>query len=393
MHADHIPVKKKIINYNTLFDRAALPAKNLRVSVIVPARDEAKTIRKTLNALRLQTDDQGAPLNPQLYEVLLLVNNCNDQTYEIGRQYQQKYPAFRLYLAMVQLPPEKANIGFVRRLLMDEAYRRLTENIENEGIIASTDGDTEVDCCWVFHIMKEIDKGCHAVGGRILTHKNQSLSRLFHLRDVAYRSLLAQAEALLDPEDHDPWPRHYQYFGASMAVTCATYHQVGRLPQVPYLEDNAFHQALQRMDIRIRKTPAVKAYTSTRLTGRVDVGFSEQLKKWSCYDKHGYTQEAEQAQAWLIKFKNKHLLRQCWKSFQNNGFYNEKVLYSVAESLFLNPEFLQKEITDNSYFGCLWENVCKEIGEGRWGKKWELVHISEAIAELRSFVNNFSSNN
>ncbi|RYE05117.1 MAG: glycosyltransferase, partial [Sphingobacteriaceae bacterium] len=291
MEADYLQVKKSNLTYDTLFNQAAVPSETLRVSVIVPARDEAHHIYKTLDALRLQTNENGKPLNAQLYEVLVLVNNCTDNTFETVQKYQLKHPDFPLYAAKVQLPPQKANIGFVRRLLMDEAYKRLCLNADNEGIIASTDGDTQVDKCWVFHIMQEIAKGCHAVGGRILTHKDESISRLFHLRDVTYRSLLAQAEALLDPEEHDPWPRHYQYFGASMAVTCAIYQQVGRLPQVPFLEDNAFHQALQRMDVRIRKTPAVKAYTSTRHSGRVEVGFSEQLKKWSCYDAHGFKQE------------------------------------------------------------------------------------------------------
>lgn len=387
MQADFSTVKTVPFNYYTLFDQAAAPSKILKVSVIVPAQDEAQNIKKTLDALRLQTDDQGTFLNPQLYEVLLLVNNSCDQTFEIVKFYQQQFPAFPLHLANVQLPPEKANIGFVRRLLMDEAYQRLCLNTDNEGIIASTDGDTQVDCCWIFHIMKEISNGCHAVGGRILTHKNKSISRLFHLRDVAYRSLLAQAEAILDPEEHDPWPRHYQYFGASMAVTCAIYQQVGRLPQVPFLEDSAFHQALQRMDVRIRKTPAVKVYTSTRMNGRVEIGFSEQLKKWSVYDEHGYKQEVEPAQACLIEFKSKNLLRQCWNSYQNNGFYCEKMLKAVAENLFLNLEYLHQEITDNLYFGQVWENVRKKLGEEKWSKSWELVHISEAILALRNFVN------
>ncbi len=390
MQADYIQVKKSNQNYNTLFDQAAIPSRDLKVSVIVPARDEARNIRKTLDALRLQTDDNGTHINPKLYEVLLLVNNCSDHTFEIGQNYQQKYPDFQLHIAKVELPPKKANIGFVRRLLMDEAHRRLTTNLQDEGIIASTDGDTQVDSCWIFYIMKEIANGCSAVGGRILTRSNRNLSRIYHLRDVAYRSLLAQAEALLDPEDHDPWPRHFQYFGASMAVTCTTYQMVGRLPQVPHLEDNAFHRALQQMDIRIRKTPAVKAYTSTRLTGRVAVGFSEQLKKWSGYIKNGHTQEVEPVAAWLTKFRCKRMLRECRDQYLQHGFYSQQLLETVAQDLLLNPKWLHKALIGNAYFGLLWENVRQKFGSGKWGKKWELVDINQAINELRSFVNSYS---
>lgn len=393
MQTEYIEDKQYASNYNRIFNHAVSPSGFLKVSVIVPARNEARNIRKTLDALRVQTDTNGNPLNPQIYEVLLLVNNCTDQTFTIAQNYQKKYPDFCLHIAEIQLPPQKANIGFVRRLLMDTAYRRLTTYGNGESIIASTDGDTQVDSCWLYHIMQEITNGCDAVGGRILTRSKKTIARIYHLRDVAYRSLLARVEAIMDPETHDPWPRHFQYFGASMAVTCAVYQQVGRLPQVPFLEDNAFHQALQRMDVRIRKTPAVKAYTSTRMSGRVEVGFSEQLRKWSGYTKNGFTQEVEQAEAWLIKFKSKQVLRQCREEYLINGFYNREALENVAKTLLINPNWLHKVLTTTLYFGHLWEKVRKKIGRGKWGKKWELVHITQAIEELRIWINQHDKSN
>ena len=389
MQTDCLASNPKTTKYSGVFNQAKVPANSLKISVVVPARNEARNMRKTLDALRLQTDTCGKPLSSLDYEVLLLANNCDDQTFEIAKNYQQKYPEFALHVAEIKLPPSKANIGFVRRLLMDEAYRRLTAAGNSNGIIASTDGDTFVDTCWIYHILQEIEKGCDAVGGRILTYSNRKKARLYHLRDVAYRSLLARAEAMIDPEEHDPWPRHYQYFGASMAVTCPVYQQVGRLPTLPFLEDNAFHQALQRMDVRIRKTPAVKAYTSTRMSGRVKVGFSEQLRRWSGYTRYGHTQEVEQAEAWIIKFKSKRILRQCLEDYLTNGFYDCKALENVAKELLVNPNWLNKELMANQYFGQFWENVRKKIGRGKWGKKWELVYITEAIIALRAFVNNY----
>lgn len=379
-------IRNKPNTLSAIFDHSAKPSSSLQVSVIVPARNEARNIRKTLDALRLQTDTSGTLLKAAIYEVLLLVNNCSDQTFSLAKNYQKKHPDFPLHLTEITLPPKKANIGFVRRILMDAAYQRLTASGNGTGIIASTDGDTQVDACWVYNIIQEITNGCDAVGGRILTKSNRSGARLYHLRDVAYRSLLASAEAIIDPEEHDPWPRHFQYFGASMAVTCSVYQQVGRLPQVPFLEDNAFHQALQRMDVRIRKTPAVKAYTSTRMSGRVKVGFSEQLKKWSGYIRNGFKQEVEPAEAWLIKFKSKHALRQCRETYLNTGFYDQEALKNVAKDLMINPRWLHKELISNPYFGLFWEKVRKKIGAGKWGKKWALVPITAAIAELRSFV-------
>lgn len=386
MQEEFIEAVDSASNHQNLFNQIHIPSAFLKVSVIVPARNEAENICKTLDALRLQTDDHFKPLNPQHYEVLLLVNNSTDQTFSIAKNYQQKYPEFPLHIAEVFLPPTKANIGFVRRLLMDEAYKRLTSVGKFNGIIASTDGDTEVDCCWVYHIIKEIENGCDAVGGRILTYADKSCARLFHLRDVTYRNLLAKAETLIDPEAHDPWPRHFQYFGASMAVTCAIYQQVGRLPQVPYLEDDAFHKALIRMDARVRKTPAVKAYTSTRITGRVEVGFSEQLRKWSGYEKNGLKQEVEPVDAWITKFISRKMLRRCRETYLSDGFYNRDELQKVSENLFIDLQWLHQQLTSTQYFGELWENIRKKLDSANWQQKWKLVDITDAINNLRQFV-------
>lgn len=376
----------EIVDNEPIFDQTTIPANSLVVSVIVPAQNEAQNIVETLDALRLQTDLAGLPFNQQLYEVLLLANNCTDETFRIAKQYQQQYPDFQLHIAEVFLLSEKANIGYVRRVLMDEAYRRLMLNTDCNGIIASTDGDTHVDKCWIAQIINEINKGCEAVGGRILTQSTNCSSRLYYLRDVAYRNLLARAEAIIDPESHDPWPRHFQYFGANMAVTCAAYHQVGRLPQVPHLEDNAFHEALQRMDIRIRKSPAVKAYTSTRLNGRVDIGFSEQLKKWSDYEKLGFVQEVEPVEAKLTKLRCRFMLKQCRKAYFADGFYDQSVLNKVADALFINQKWLSQELKTSKFFGQFWENVKLESDGHTYNSNQNLVNISLAIKQLRLFV-------
>jgi hypothetical protein len=70
---------------------------------------------------------------------------------------------------------------YVRKLLMDEAYRRLMSVGRRRGIIASTDGDTKVANTWVAATIHEIDSGVDAVGGRILTDRH-SRERVFYKR-------------------------------------------------------------------------------------------------------------------------------------------------------------------------------------------------------------------
>ena len=360
------------------------PSPFVRLSVIVPVRNEAHHLTDTLNALRNQQDNNGLAVNPALYEVLLLANNCTDYSFEVARNYQQQHPDFPLHIAQIHLPAAKANIGTVRRLLMDEAHRRLTSLGRSDGIIASTDGDTVVDSRWVNAIMLEIANGNDAVGGRILTRPDQSQVRLYHLRDVMYRSLVAKAEALFDPRAHDPWPRHFQHFGASIAVTCQMYEQVGRLPEIPCLEDEAFYRALLRMDAKVRKSPHVKVYTSTRMQGRVAVGFSEQLRYWANMNQANQCQLAEPAKAVIIQLQNRQRLRLYWPL--RHQWPDETRVEQIARDLMIDPNWLIKEVVQSRFFGEVWEKVDEKMRTGQWASRWPAVPITLAIRDLRNYL-------
>ena len=382
MQTDTEAIECPSIN-NPLFNTVP-PNPTLRLSVIVPVRNEAHHLRNTLEALHNQQDVNRLRLNPALYEVLLLINNCTDRSYEVAVRYQQQYPDFSLYIARIHLPPARANIGTVRRLLMDEAHRRLTSIGRPDGIIASTDGDTVVDGQWVYHIMNEIAKGSDAVGGRILTRPTHSRVRLYHLRDVMYRTLVAKAEALLDPCPHDPWPRHFQHFGASIAVTCHMYERVGRLPARPFLEDEAFYRAMLRMDAKIRKSPYVKVFTSSRMQGRVAVGFSEQLRYWSNLHQTKKCQLAEPPEAVITRLRNRQQLRTCWQ--MRNQLVLLSTVQTIARELSINPHWLAGEVQKAHFFGELWEKVEKKMATDKWASRWPAIPITVAIQEFRTYL-------
>lgn len=360
-----------------LFDQTD-PVPLLRVSVIVPVRNEADAIAHTLDALRLQRTCAGGQLDPNSYEVLVLTNNCTDDSYAQVRRYQRQYPAFRLHVADIQLSPERAHIGTVRRLLMDEACRRLLQVGHPQGVIASTDGDTLVDSHWIAQIVAEIEAGNDAVGGRILTLRDDSPARLPHLRDATYRCLLARAEAQIDPAQHDPWPRHFQHFGASLAVTCQAYVRAGRLPVVRYLEDDAFFKALQRIDAKVRKSPQVRVYTSARLQGRVEVGLSWQLQQWTNQRQAGGCQLVENPAVSMARFRLRRDLRAVWQHrFEPNSLSR---LRPMAETLSVSTGWLMARMATSTYFGQLWEQADAQFAQ--------LLHpapvpITEAIRQLR----------
>lgn len=357
----------------------------VKICVIVPVKDEAETLIKTLDALYHQKDDIGKHIDKNMYEVLLLANNCTDNSYKIAKEYKEVHPGFNLHVAEIELRKEIAHIGTIRRMLMDEAYLRFMNNNKPEGIIASTDGDSEVQENWIYHIIDAIKNGNDAVGGRIISRNTPILSRWHHLQNVTYRYYVSQLETIFNPCKHDPWPRHFQCYGPSLAVTCHTYQKAGRLPAIPFLEDEEFRKTLYRMDAKVRRCPNVKVYTSSRLEGKVAFGFSIQLQRWADMTQKGEEIKVEGLNALCEKFEAKCALKSCWEKLQIIDKKNKK-LENIATKLKVDVQWLINENESAPYFGTLWEKVeLRMTNEDSWVKTYPLVSIKEVIYDMRKF--------
>lgn len=366
---------------NRLFPKAANP--NLKISIIVPVKDEEEIIVNTLNALRNQIDINGNPLDYNIYEVLLLVNNSVDKSEIICEEYALQFPEFNLHVSNINLPADVAHIGMVRRLMMDEAYERLTSVGVKRGIIVSTDGDSEVDVNWIYYIIKEMEKGVDVVGGRIIPKHIPRGSKWPHLRDVTYRFLASRLESKIDECFSDPWPRHFQCYGPSLAVTCEIYKKAGGMPPLPYLEDEEFRKSLKRIDARIRKSPLVKIYTSSRLVGRVEFGFSVQLKQWTEMQSIGAEQMVESLDSLSFKFINKRKLRLIWENYKQFA-YLPKNFEKYSSILTIESKWLKHKLKNALYFEGLWEEIENQLHfTGNINIKRIPIHI--AISELRMY--------
>ncbi len=273
-----------------------LPACEL--CVVIPVHNEETFIARTLAALAAQVDLAGDPLDHDRYEILLLANNCSDRTVPVAREYARTHPSLRLHVIETVLHAPFAHVGGARRLVMDEGCRRLGRIGRPRGVIASTDGDTQVRPDWVAATLREVARGADAVGGRIQASREEiaaldSGARLYHIRDLAYRTVRAAYESVLSPDPYNAWPRHHHCFGASLAVTAETYLAAGGVPAVPCLEDMAFCRSLERVGARIRHSPEVGVRTSMRCQGKVGVGLSSTLTIW--------TRAARAGEPWLVQ--------------------------------------------------------------------------------------------
>ncbi len=265
----------------------AAPDSRLLVSVIIPARNEAAALAATLQNLLGQRHPQGGLLDPRSYEVIVLANNCTDETADLARWFARRAaPSAVIHVAEQTFPAHQAHVGTARKWLMDLACRRLDAVGRPAGLIASTDADTQVEPTWIAATLAEVAAGAEAVAGLIRVNHRElrelgpQVRRAYWL-DRVYRRLKLELEARIDPNPLDPYPRHDFQGGASLAITSRMYRRVGGLPPLATHEDVALAAALWRVDARFVHSPRVRVTTSSRLVGRAAGGHSQALSRWA----------------------------------------------------------------------------------------------------------------
>ncbi len=359
----------------------------IQTCVIVPARNEERLLPRCLRALSEQTTLSGRKLDHSLYEVILLINNTTDQSRAAAEQFQSQHPSFQLHIIERTFPKAQAQIGFVRRLLMDEACRRL-KGLPTRPIL-STDSDTRVASNWIARNLSEFAAGAEAVGGRIVLSRdvgslapNSDTAKVQHVDDL-YRRLIAWLETRLDPEPHNPWPRHYQYFGASLGILASTYREVGGLPPSKFLEDIALYNRLVRNDIRIRHSNKVRVFTSPRTSGRVEAGLASKLSEWSTAGQNGIAMPVESAQFLHFLFTTRRKLRDAWTCRGQGERLPDTAIREIASAMRMSGGVISDAIAGSVHFGLLLHALdfyaaCRQA----WPDSKRMAALDQVVREL-----------
>src|SRR5215218_10197742 len=241
------------------------PHPALRACVVVPARDEQDLITSSLTALAAQTG-----VKPCEYEVLLVLDACTDATAERAKKVAGAHPWLRLRL----LDGPGLGSGHARRAGMDAACERLTGLGRPEGLIASTDADTVVAHDWLSLQLDAAVRGARAIGGRIELGPGSLPQAVVRWHSERGRS---RHEKLMADPDQLGATEHWQFSGASLALTVETYARVGGLEPRATLEDESLEQVLRKERIPIERLVSVRATTSSRLDGRATQGLAHDL--------------------------------------------------------------------------------------------------------------------
>lgn len=242
-----------------------------RVAVAIPVRNEAERIGRCLRALASQ---RGAPP----FDVVLMLNGCDDGTPELVTALAPTLPV-RLHAIERRLPPGQVGAGHARRLALESAAR-----LAPGGVLMTTDADGQVPPDWVARNLSAIAAGAEAVFGRAVIDPVEALRIPARLHEAdalegAYAAVLDEIAAVADPDPADPWPRHDEHSGASIAVTAAAFHAAGGMPAIAPGEDRAFFRSLRRIDARIRHDRAIRVTVSGRVEGRASGGMADTMRR------------------------------------------------------------------------------------------------------------------
>jgi hypothetical protein len=239
--------------------------------VAIPVRDEADRIGACLKALNAQTRPPDG--------VVLLLNNSTDRTETIVRG-MGPHLRFPLDVASLDLPPAQASAGHARRLAMQRAADLAGDN----GILLTTDADAVVPPDWVVRNLLALDKQADIVCGQAVIDPMEAELIPAHLheddaRECRLIALLDMLAWMLDPEPHDPLPRHTEASGASLAVRVDAFRGIGGIPDIRSGEDRAFVRALWMTDARVRHDPTIQVVVSGRIVGRAEGGMADAIRR------------------------------------------------------------------------------------------------------------------
>ncbi len=150
------------------------------------------------------------------------------------------------------------------------------------GVLISTDADTRPPVDWVRRNLEAIDAGADLVGGRLVLDDAEPLApgiqKVRSLWD-AYWTRVRAIEDEIDPQEHDPAPRHGDHTGASLAITVAAYKAAGGVPLVETGEDRALVCAAVATGFRLAHPLMVWTRVSPRLDGRAVGGMAGDMRR------------------------------------------------------------------------------------------------------------------
>jgi len=221
---------------------------------------------------------------------------------------------------------------------MDASAARMSECAGVDRTILTTDADSVVAADWVAQNLAAL-RTVDAVGGRIVPDPLERAALPDIVRSeldakTAYEFAVACLESAVDPLPYDPWPRHWQRCGPSLALRASTYARAGGMPPHERLEDLGLYQALLAVDARVRHSIRVRVVTSLRVAGRVAGGFGSEVAAMNAVANAGLTTLVEHPETTYATIVARAALRRWWHARDSVDHREIMSIFGLASRFF-----------------------------------------------------------
>jgi hypothetical protein len=313
--------------------------------VAIPVCNEEQHIADCLIALACQSEDVAIG-------IVVLLNNCTDNTCIVVRDLARRL-RIPILIISTTFPPELASAGYARHLAMRHAEYFAGPDC----VLMTTDADSRVYSNWIAANFDSLRDGADAVAGRVELDRAdaQKIPTRLHEDDAQeceYDRLLDQIRERLDPDPSDPWPRHTEHSGASIAVKLDVYLRAGGLPAIPIGEDRAFFEALRKVDAKIRHAPDVRVVVSGRIIGRAVGGMADTIRRRLAKPDRTLDERVEPARTAARRAWMRRLFGAIWRGSEA---WAQPLMELAHKSQVSEPEL--KRLLVSRYFGEAWAQL------------------------------------
>jgi len=240
------------------------------VSVIIPARNEAIHLAACLQGVLTQM------YPPDRYEVILVDDASEDQTYAIAQNFAHRYD----HLCVLRSEPTPNTVAY-KKAALDKGIRHAKGEI-----ILQTDADCLLPPTWIETMARHFDHTCAMVSGPVrLIHNNSLFERLQSLEYIGLGALGAGAIAMGKPNMCN---------GANMGFRKELFIQVGGYDRIDHLasgDDELLMQKFTQLkEYTIRFAKCRSAIVDTWAISSWN-GFIQQRLRWVSKARH-YTRRS-----------------------------------------------------------------------------------------------------
>jgi GT2 family glycosyltransferase len=316
-----------------------------RAIVGLPVKDEADRLTACLRALAAQG-------GPDDLTVVVLINNSSDGSAGIARRIAGQ-ASCHIVVREVIFGASQASAGAARRMVM-----QMVADLAVRGdVLLTTDADSRVQPGWLRANLSAIGRGADAVAGRAIIDPNDEAlipEALIEAdaRECRYAALLDEIVAYIDPDAADPWPRHDEHSGASIAVTEEAFRRIGGFPDIPLGEDRALFRNLRCLDARIRHDPDVKVIVSGRTDGRAKGGMADTIRRRMVCPDMFLDDRLEAVHDAVLRAKLRRRARLLW----SGRSADLQTIVALAHELDVSLSFLRERLASRT-FGAAWDDL------------------------------------